>query len=94
MLPKKGKRNKTEIQEEHQPSFKKLRNKHSAVESNINELEHRGLDRCPDRGYHGFKRYIGIGITAYNLHRIGKQLLKIELAKQEKKQKFRLKQAA
>ena len=58
------------------------------------ELEHRGLDRCPDRGYHGFKRYIGIGITAYNLHRIGKQLLKIEIAKQKKKQKFRLKEAA
>lgn len=94
IMPKKGKRNKTETQEEYQPSFKKLRNKHSSVESNINELEHRGLDRCPDRGYHGFKRYIGIGITAYNLHRIGKQLLKIELAKQKKKHKLRLKQAA
>jgi len=94
IMPKKGKRNKSETEEEQESSFKKFRNKHSAVESNINELEHRGLDRCPDRGYHGFKRYIGIGITAYNLHRIGKQLLKIEIAKQKKKQKFRLKEAA
>jgi hypothetical protein len=94
IMPKKGKRNKLETKEEQESSFKKFRNKHSAVESNINELEHRGLDRCPDRGYHGFKRYICIGITAYNLHRIGKQLLKIEIAKQKKKQTLRLKQAA
>ncbi len=25
---------------------------------NINELEHRGLDRCPDRGFRHFERYI------------------------------------
>lgn len=40
-LPKKGKRNVSETDEEHQPLFKKLRNKHSAVESNINELDTR-----------------------------------------------------
>jgi len=43
-MPKKGKPNKQETEEQHKPNFKKLRNKHSAVESNINELEHRGLD--------------------------------------------------
>lgn len=84
IMPKKGKPNKQEIEEEHTPSFKKLRNKHSAVESNINELEHRGLDRCPDKGYHGFKRYIGIGIVAYNLRRIGRELISQELKKQTK----------
>ena len=42
-----------ETEEEHASSFKKIKNKHSAVESNINELEHKGLDRCPDRGFHG-----------------------------------------
>lgn len=94
IMPKKGKLNKLESEEEHNPIFKKLRNKHSAVESNINELENRGLDRCPDKGYHGFKRYIGIGITAYNLHRIGKQLLKIELEKQQEAQKLKLRRAA
>ena len=81
IMSKKGKRTNQETEEEQKPSFKKLKNKHSAVESNINELEHRGLDRCPDKGYHGFKRYIGIGITAYNLHRIGKELLKQEKVK-------------
>ena len=84
IMPKKGKCNIQEKEEEHRPGFKRLRNKHSAVESNINELEHSGLDRCPDRGYHGFKRYIGIGVVAYNLQRIGKKLLKDEIKKLQK----------
>jgi len=94
IMPKKGKRNLQETEEEHNPEFKKLRNKHSAIESNINELEHSGLDRCPDRGYHGFQRYIGIGIVAYNLQRIGKQLLKDEKEKLKKSKGQKLKLAA
>ncbi len=94
IMPKKGKPNKQEIKEEHAPNFKKLRNKHSAVESNINELEHRWLDRCPDKGYHGFKRYIGIGIVAYNLRRIGRELINQELKKQTKIKRRNIKLAA
>ncbi|MEI7727441.1 MAG: ISNCY family transposase [Bacteroidota bacterium] len=75
IMPKKGKCNKSEREEETTRSFTKLRKTHSAVESNINELEHRGLDRCPDRSYPHFKRYIGLGISAYNLRRIGHKLL-------------------
>jgi hypothetical protein len=75
VLPKKGKCNKQETEEEHKPIFKKLRNKHSAVESNINELEHRGLDRCPDKGFKNFKRYIGLAVCAYNLKKIGAGLI-------------------
>jgi len=89
IMPKKGKLSIPEKEEEHEASFKKLRNRHSAVESNINELEHNGLDRCRDKGYHGFKRYVGMGIVAYNLHRIGKQIIKIELARQEKVKKLK-----
>jgi hypothetical protein len=73
-----------EKEEEHTPQFKKLRNKHSAVESNINELEHRGLDRCPDKGYPHFKQYIGLGISAYNLHKIGARLRQEKLKKKYK----------
>jgi hypothetical protein len=75
VMPKKGKCNKLEQAEEDHRSFKLLRNKHSAVESNINELECRGLDRCPDRGYPHFKRYIGLSVAAYNLRRIGQELI-------------------
>lgn len=78
VIPKLGKRNKNEEEEEHSTTFKRLKNKHSAIESNINELEHRGLDRCPDRGYHHYKRYIGLGVCAYNLKKIGRQILKSE----------------
>ena len=78
VIPKLGKRNKTEEEEEHGRLFKKLKNKHSAIESNINELEHRGLDRCPDRGYAHFKKYIGLGVCAYNLKKIGRKILKQE----------------
>ena len=94
IMPKKGKRNKQETDEEHAQSFKRSRNKHSAVEPNINELEHSGLDRCPDKGYHGFKRYIGIAVIAYNLQKIGKQLIKQELEKQKKNKRRRLKLVA
>ena len=78
IMPKKGKCNKAEHAEEGQRYFKLLRNKHSAVESNINELEYRGLDRCPDRGYPNFKRYIGLAVGAYNLRRIGQELIAIQ----------------
>ncbi len=84
VMPKKGKLNLVEKAQEHDPRFKKIRNKHSAVESNINELEHRGLDRCPDRGYAHFKRYVGLGVCAYNLHKIGAELLRLEREKQIK----------
>ncbi len=84
VMPKKGKRNKKENEEETAPAYKKLRNKHSAVESNINELEHRGLNRCPDKGYHAYKRYIGMGVVAFNLHKIGKRLLTIALVNEKK----------
>jgi len=78
VMPKKGKCNKLEQAEEDHRSFRLLRNKHSAVESNINELECRGLDRCPDRGYPHFKRYIGLSVAAYNLRRIGQELIEIQ----------------
>jgi IS5 family transposase len=75
VMPKKGKRNLAQEAEEADNGFIRLRRKHSAIESNINELEHRGLDRCPDRGYDHFKRYVGLAVGAYNLRRIGKRLL-------------------
>ena len=39
-------------------------------------LVHKGLDRCPDKGYAHFKRYVGLGVCAYNLHRIGAELMR------------------
>ncbi|MFT6810986.1 MAG: IS5 family transposase, partial [Saprospiraceae bacterium] len=84
IMPKKGKCNKEEAEYEHTKTFKKIRNQHSVVESNINELEHCGLDRCPDRGYTNYKKYISLGICAYNLHKIGKELQRQKVAAAKK----------
>ena len=89
VMPKKGKCNKIEQAEEDHRSFKLLRNRHSAVESNINELECRGLDRCPDRGYGNFKRYIGLSVATYNLRRIGQELIAIQRRQQEADKEYR-----
>jgi len=83
IMPKKGRLSNEDKMREGTKKFKAFRNKHSAIESNINCLEHHGLNRCPDKGFHGFKRYVGFGILAYNLHKIGNHLL----AKTRPKQK-------
>ncbi len=85
IMPKLGKRTKSEEVEESSPGFKKLKNKHSAIESNINELEHRGLNKCPDKGYGHFKRYVQAAICAYNLKKIGKEMRRQEKVKQARK---------
>jgi hypothetical protein len=74
-IPKKGKRNQIELQRESETEFIQAKRKHSAIESNINELEHRGLNRCPDKGIKGMHRYVGLAVIAYNLRRIGQILL-------------------
>ncbi len=76
IMPKKGKRSAVDQARESQKRWRVLANQHSAVESVINSLEHHGLDRCPDKGYHGYCRYAGLGVLAYNLHRIGNHLLR------------------
>ncbi len=79
-LPKKGKLSSEEKTKERSEIFRKSRRQHSAVESAINALEHNGLDRCPDRGIDGFKRYVALGILSRNLQRIGAILIAKELA--------------
>lgn len=78
IMPKRGKLNKAEKEREHTPEFKALRNQHSAVESNINMLGHHGMDRCPDQGIEHYKRYLGLSVLAYNLHRLGNHLMAAE----------------
>ncbi|MDK2968953.1 MAG: transposase, family [Bacteroidota bacterium] len=73
ILPK-GRPSAGEKEIELSPAFKKLHYAHSAVESDIHEAEHRGLDRCKDRGYMNFEKYVGVGVIAYNLKRIGEYL--------------------
>ena len=76
IMPKKGKLSAEDQERESARKFVRFKNRHSAIESNINSLEHHGLNRCPDKGLNGYKRCAGFGILAYNLHQIGEQLLK------------------
>jgi IS5 family transposase len=94
ILPKRGRHNKEDKARESSATFKKLRNAHSAVESNINMLEHHGLNRCMDKGLRNYKRCVGISVLAYNLHILGNVLKAKELAQEAKREKLRLKQAA
>lgn len=87
ILPKRGKRNKQEEAEENAKEFKQLKNKHSRIESDINRLEHNGLNTCPDKGLDNFKRYASLGVLSYNLHNLGRILIKQELKEKEKHRK-------
>ena len=94
ILPKRGKHTKADKERESGKTFKQLRNQHSAIESNINMLEHHGLNRCRDKGLKGFKRSVGLSVLAYNLHVIGNGLQAFEKQKKANLQKLQLKKAA
>lgn len=49
-------------------------------------LEHHGLNRCMDKGLHGYKRCVGLSVLAYNLHQLGNVLLADEKKRAEGKQ--------
>lgn len=88
VLPRKGRLSAINKDIENSEEFKKARRKHSAVESSINALENHGLDRCPDHGIEGFKRYVALAVVARNLQILGNMLQQKEvksLRRQEKK---------
>ena len=70
-LPKKGYLNRADRERERDGAFAALRRQHPAVESAINNLGHRGLDRVLARGPEGFARMAALSVAALNIHRIG-----------------------
>jgi hypothetical protein len=74
VMPKRGKKTAADTEREADRKFVALRRQHSAVESDINALEHHGLNRCLDVGRAGYLRYVGYGVLSYNLHVIGREL--------------------
>jgi hypothetical protein len=83
VMPKRGKKNVAETERESGKTFVALRRQHSAVESQINSLEHHGLNRCLDMGLAGYLRYVGCGVMSYNLHVIGRELLRRQREREE-----------
>jgi hypothetical protein len=90
-LPKKGRLSKERKSVEQTEEFVKARRAHSAVESAINALEVHGLDKCPDHGMGGFKRYVALAIVARNIRRIGDILWQQEVERERKAIKRNLK---
>src|ERR1019366_6095980 len=76
VMPKRGKKTAVETERESGKKFAALRRAHRAVESNINSLEHHGLNRCLDAGLQGCRRHVGGGVMSYNRHVIGRELLR------------------
>jgi transposase, IS5 family len=74
ILPKRGKLSKAQLARQPTEEFIEGRYQHSAVESAINALEVHGLDRCPDHGLAGFRRYVALAIVARNVQLLGRYL--------------------
>jgi transposase, IS5 family len=57
-------------------AFRKARQNHPGVESEIGALQSgNGLKRCRDRSKQGYERYVALGILGRNLQTLGKLLL-------------------
>lgn len=83
-LPKKGRLSKERKAIERNEEFVKARRAHSAVESAINALGVHGLDKCPDHGIDGFKRYVALAIITRNIRRIGDMLWQQDVERERK----------
>ena len=88
VLPRKGKLSKANQAIESSDEFRRTRHQHSAVESAINALQVHGLDRCPDKGLHAFKRYISLAVLARNFQTLGVIIIKQEKQRKERQQRY------
>jgi IS5 family transposase len=75
ILPKPGYKENTRRQLEQQPWFKRGRRFHAGIEGRISVLKRKHqLDRCLDRGDDSFDKWVGWGVIANNLTRMGAKL--------------------
>lgn len=84
ILPKKGKLSQIDREREYEPEFIKRRHHNEAVESAINALEVHGLDKCPDHGIEGFKRYVALAVLARNIQRLGVVIQHLEIEREKR----------
>ena len=71
VLPRKGRLSQADREREEGETFAAARRQHPAIESAINNLEHRGLGRVLSYGADGFERMVALSLLAFNIHRIG-----------------------
>lgn len=93
-IPKKGKLNGRQQQEEATVEFRQARQSHPGIESAIGALQAgNGQERCRDKSKLGYERYVGLGILGRNLQVLGKLLLAQDDAKCESAKSKRQQQA-
>ena len=75
ILPARGRKSVGRRRHERQPWFRRGRRWHAGIEGRISVIKRKhGLDRCRNRGQHGFHRWVGWGVLANNLTMIGRAL--------------------
>lgn len=75
ILPARGRKSVARRLYERQPWFRRGRRWHAGVEGRISVIKRKhGLDRCRNRGQHGFHCWVGWGVLANNLTMIGRAL--------------------
>lgn len=78
-LPKPGRVQSAEQEEQARVEFHRSRQRHSGIESAIGALQSgNGLVRCRDHSSVGYDRYVGLGVLGRNLFVLGKRLLQRE----------------
>jgi len=82
-LLKRGRLSQNEREQQQSAEFIEAQKGHSAVESAINAHENHGLDKCPDKGFYGFKRYVSLAVLARNIQHLGALLIKKEKLSQK-----------
>jgi len=90
VLRRKGRLTGAEELERSEPEYRSGCRQHPAVESAINALENHGLDRCPDHGIGGFRRYVALAIVGRNIQQLGTILFeqaKERLKKEEERRR-------
>ena len=83
-LPRKGRPSRADRERESDGAYAAARRRHPAVESAINALEHRGLDRVRAHGADGFARTVALSVLAANLHRLGRLLRQREFKRRRR----------
>ena len=89
ILPKKGRLSEDDKKIEFSEDFVELKKKHPAVESGIAALENHSLDRCPDHGIDGFKRYTAMAVLARNIQILGHIIQQKELKREKRQERYR-----
>ena len=88
-MPSKGNPTKAEQERQSTPDYKEARKGHSAVESCMNNLNHRRMDVVREVKPEAFARAVALSVLSANIHRLGTIILE-----QARKQRQRYRRAA